>query len=229
MNSEIVEQWQIVKDSYREAVVFFEADGLFFVGGKDIEVLRKEFSIRCGGWVGFDFGQGRAYMAELVKRGHAVVRAGGHYIREIVPPPDRRKELDRQRHKGKFLAIEPTLLFDERSLCSNQPIPIRYRPLLSDFKELLVGSDWNSIREHGELFVYAVDGFYEIDRELSTMCLSDALFLAKAAFETDSKLHCKLVQPKAWRGSRQHRVERVITTPCASPKLGQMAFDFGDT
>ena len=83
MNREIEEQWQITKDSYPEAVVFFEADGLFYVRGTDVATLSKEFAIPCSnGWVGFGDGEARCYMTELAKRGYAVIRASADRVIE---------------------------------------------------------------------------------------------------------------------------------------------------
>lgn len=235
MNGEIVEQWQIVKDSYPEAVVFFETDGLFFVGGADIDIIKKEFSIKCSGWVGFDFGQGRAYMQELVKRGLAVVRAGPDYVKEIHPPPDRRKELHQQRRKGKFLAIDPALLFDTETLqgLSNDRWlrRLHYEELFEQFKRCLVAGDNKGLHEYGELYVYEVDGWYELDKELTSMRLSHTLVLARAAVASACKLPCQVVQPRAWRGktSQRRSARQTASAPTGQTiVLGQMAFDLGE-
>jgi hypothetical protein len=117
LDSETEEHWQAVKESYPDAVVFHEVSGSFIVRGRDVEVLRKEFDIESGStWFGFDHALASVYMAELASRGYDVVQASNGQVSRVRPPVDHRKEVERQRAKSRFLALEPTLLFDEAEI-----------------------------------------------------------------------------------------------------------------
>ena len=55
-------------------------------------------------------------MQELTKRGYAAVRATKDGAHRVRPPRDRREEILQQRKKGKFLAVEPRLLLDQKTV-----------------------------------------------------------------------------------------------------------------
>ena len=216
LNREDEERWKAVKESYREAVIFYKADGLVIVGGSDVEVLRKELGIRAAGaWLGFDGEQADAYMVELVRRGYEVARASPRYVWPVKPPTDRRKEIQRQRRQGKFLAVEPTLLFDrtyiERAANDKWLQKRGYEELFDRFRHRLNNDDLKALAEYGELFVYQVGDWYEIDHELTSMLSSHVLLLAKAALATGRKLPCRVVEPRSWRQRKSPK--RVLPHP----------------
>jgi DNA mismatch repair ATPase MutS len=222
------QHWQAVKESYPDAIVFHEADGFYIVRGRDLDVLAKEFRVGSSNrWCGFDAGQACCYMAELVQRGYQVVRASNGSVAQVEPPADRTKELQRQRRKATYLAIEPRLLFDERGIlqATNERWLTKhgYEPLLEQFKTWLRDGDSRSQRSYGELYIYTVADWYELDEELTSMLPNHALLLARAAFDTGSKLPCKLVEPK------RRRERTVNENPQAAPaelqaRFGQLAF-----
>ncbi len=222
--------WTTVKDSYPDAIVFQEVRGLFVVKGPDLEALAKEFGIRPGGtWMGFDRSQAWAYMTELVERGYNVVRASAGHACWVGNPADRRREIQRQRARGRFLALEPTLVFDALEVESNDSNTwLRrrgYEELFDKFKRWLQDGDWRSFGEYGELYVYQVGDWYEIDLELSSMLQSHALLLAKAAVATGCKMPCRVVEPKPRRQRKSsRRPSRSGPVRAKAPRLGQLGF-----
>jgi len=49
LDRESEEHWRAIKESYPGAIVFHEAEGLFVVRGRDIEVIAQEFGVRSSG------------------------------------------------------------------------------------------------------------------------------------------------------------------------------------
>jgi hypothetical protein len=230
LDKAIEEHWNTVKESYPDAVIFHEADGIFIVRGRDMDVLAEEFRVEPGNrWCGFDAGQAWGYMSELAQRGYSVVRASNGRVSQVEPPADRTKELGRQRKKGTFLAIEPRLLFEEQGIAratSERWVKGRaYERLSEQFKTWLRESDWRSLRAFGELYIYQVGDWYELDEELTSMLDNHVLLLAKAAFETGSKLPCKFVEPKCKRERRTTRRTQAVAPVEQPQRLGQLGFD----
>src|SRR4030042_4034065 len=111
------EHWRTAKEMYPDSIVFHEAEGLVVGRGRDTEVLAKEFGIKPGSaWLGFDEDGAWAYMTELVHRGYVVVRASAQRVSYVRRPIDKRREIRRQQAKGRFLAVEPTLVFDRSEI-----------------------------------------------------------------------------------------------------------------
>jgi hypothetical protein len=204
LDRETEQQWHVVKESYPDAVAFHEWHGLFFVRGPDLDVLATEFGIESSSpWCGFDQGQAHRYMSQLAASGYTVVRANNGNVTFVMPPPDKRKEIERQRKRGRFLAIEPLLLFSEGDIlhATNDRWLTKhsYHGLLDSFKDWLRSADNRSLKQYGELYAYPVADWYEVDDELTSMLESHVLLLAKAAFATGSKLPCKVVEPRPRR------------------------------
>lgn len=231
LDRESEEHWRAIKESYPDAIVFHETGGLFVVRGRDIEVLAAEFGLRSSGpWVGFDDRQACGYMLELVRRGYAVVRAAAGHVSHVSHPADRGKELRRQRAKGRFMAVEPRLVFDpgdmERSAGDGWRRKRGYEELFERFKRCLQNGDRRSFREYGELYIYQVGDWYEVDWELTTLDRGHALLLATAALAAGCKLPCRLVEPKSHRNRRPRRARTLaVSSEEAPPKLGQLGFD----
>ncbi len=230
LDSAIEQSWRTVKESYPDAVVFHELSGLFVVRGHDLAVLTKEFGIEsASSWCGFDDSQAVGYMQELVARGYPVVRATGQHVAIVSPPEKRRSEVLRQRAKGCFLALSPTLLFEadeiERSTPNAWMKRHGYEELLDIFKAWLTGEELRSLRQHGEIYVYQVGDWYEVDVELSSMLESHVLLLAKAALATGRNMPCKLVEPPS-RRKRNHRgAAHAVPTAAPMTRLGQVRFE----
>jgi hypothetical protein len=230
LDTEIEEPWRAVKESYPDAVVFHEGRGLFVVKGRDVEVLSREFGIESGStWFGFDDCQALGYMTELAKRGYAVVSVSSGRVSHVKPPADRRRRIQRQRAEGRFLAVEPTLLFDRREIervTSGRWLRQRgYEELLGSFERWLQGGDWHSLRDYGEVYVYPVGDWYEVDLELTSMLEGHVLLLAKAALATERKLPCHVVEPQRRRnGHRSRRSRQTVAQDSQTPRLGQLSF-----
>lgn len=223
MEPEIEESWRLIKASYPGAVVFHEVEDVFFVKGQDAEIMRRTFGLRCGdSWVGFEPDLAMTYMRELARRGHSVVRVANGRVLPVLPLADRRAELKRQRAKSKFIALDPWLMFDKGPL---ERLRVQNAELFVRFQELLRSGRSSSLKDDGELYVFPVHDWYEIDRELSTMSLGRAMLLAKAALVTNQKVPCRLVRPKPWRDRSEAR--RNGSTPAPSQtRVGQMRFGF---
>jgi hypothetical protein len=230
LDREIEPHWSIIKESYPDAVVFHEVDGVYLVKGQDTGVLAKEFGIDSGSpWYAFDEGQAWGYMSELAKRGHTVVRATNGCVATVAPPADRRRERERQRRKAVFVAIEPQLLIDERDVqkAANPRwlAQHRYEALFEEFKRWLRDDDLRSLRAYGEPYIYRVGEWYELDLDLTSMLEPHVLLLAKAALATGCKMPCRLLEPPSRRNHRRKSVTRVAANHEPSPRLGQMTFD----
>jgi hypothetical protein len=231
LDRETEEHWRAVKESYPDSIVFHEAQGLLVVTGRDTEVLAKEFGIKPGSaWLGFDEDGACGYMMELVNRGYAVVRASAQRVSCLRRPIDKRKEIRRQQAKGRFLAMEPTLVFDrseiERATTESWLRKRGYEELFESFKRWLQVGDWRSLREFGELFVYQVGDWYEVDLELTSMLEGHALLLAKAAVATGCKLPSRVVEPKCRRErQRRRRPPQSVAPNENGHRLGQLTFD----
>ena len=230
------EHWRAVKESYPDSIVFYEADGLFVVRGHDTELLAQEFGIKpASAWLGFNEDGAWGYMMGLVNRGYAVVRASAHRVSPVRPPTDRKKEIRRQQAKGRFLAVEPTLVFDrseiERATKDRWLRKRGYEELFETFKRCLQVGDWRSLRDYGELFVYQVGDWYEVDLELTCMLQAHALLLAKAALATGCMLPCRIVEPKCRRQrQRRRRPSQSLALVGNGHRLGQLTFeDVDDT
>jgi hypothetical protein len=228
LDREIEQSWSIVKESYPDAVVFQEAEGLYFVRGADTAVLEKEFGIDSGSrWYAFDDTQAIGYMQLLAERGYAVARTTGHGVALVRLHQDQRCEISKQRARGRFRALSPTLLFDAREIEheTGEAWMKRhgYEGLFEQFQAWLMTEDWRSFRSYGEVYVYQVGDWYEVDDELSSMLESHVLLAAKAALATDSQLPCKVVEPR----SRRNRNRGTTRIPLEQPlvNLGQARFD----
>jgi hypothetical protein len=219
MEPEIEESWRLIKASYPGAVVFHQVEDVFFVRGQDADILRRAFGLRCGdSWVGFDHDLATTYMRELAGRGHSVVRVSNGSVVPVQPRRDRRAELQRQRARSKFIALDPCLLFDrgplERLRVQNAELYLRFQALLRNGRGSL-------LKDEGELYVFPVHDWYEIDRELSTMSLSRAMLLAKAALITNQNVPCRLVRPKPWRDRAEARRNGRTLGPITT-QIGQL-------
>ena len=230
LNGESEERWRVLKESYPDAVVFFESDGLFAVQAGDVETLTYEFGLRTGSrWLGFDRRQAELYMLGLVDRGYVVLRASGDNVVHVRPANDKARELRRQRSRSRFMALDPRLVFDATDLDGSRFERWLRREGYGERLDALIDSlrraDTASLGEYGQLYVYPVADWYEPDWELSTMRSDHALLLAKAALTVGEKLPCRVVAPKSQRG----RVRRVArrSTPVETPpqRLGQLGFD----
>lgn len=169
-------------------------------------------------------------MTRLIERGLEVVIATKNGASPARLPADRAKEIRRRRKQAKYLAIEPRLLFDEKAIESIViPRWLRrrsYEELFEQFKTWLREGDSRSLREYGELYVYRVGDWYEIDSDLTSILYGHVLLLAKAAFDTGSKLPCKLVEPQRKR-QRRENCGRQAPAPVEQPlRLGQLGFRF---
>jgi len=229
LDREIEQHWQVVKESYPDAVVFLAYQDLFIVRGCDLQVLATEFGIQSASpWCGFDDNHAAGYMTDLAIRGYRVIRATDGSTSIVQPPTNRRKEIERQRRKGKFLAIDPTLLFGETEIdqATNDKWLRRhaYDGLLDSFKESLRSGNGRALRPFGDLYVYQVGDWYELDFELTSMLESHVLLLAKAAIATNSKLPCRVVEPRC-RRNRKHRASTTIDSEPLPTRLGQVRFE----
>lgn len=231
MNGESEERWRVLKESYPDAVVFFESDGLFAVKAGDAEILTSEFCLRTGaGWLGFDRGQAELYMVELVNRGYVVLRVSGDSVVHVRPAKHQARELRRQRSQAKFMALEPTLVFDAGDLDGSRFDRWLQREGYSERLETLVRClrrvDTASLAEYGQLYVYPVADWYEPDWELTTMRSDHVLLLAKAALIAREKLPCRVVAPKSQRGRvSRGRSRRSVPAEAPPQRLGQIGFD----
>lgn len=227
LDREIEQSWQAVKESYPESVVFHEMHGLYIVKGGDMETLTKEFGIHSASpWYGFPEEQTTCYMQQLVERGYSVVVSDVNGASPVRLAAGQNGDIRRQRAKGKYLAIEPCLLFDRSTIeavATDRWVKRRgYEALLERFKSCLLGADQGSLREFGDIFVYQVGNWYELDKELTSMLDSHVLLLAKAAIATGSKMPCKLVEPRLRRERKRRQPARVEAEPIP---LGQMRLD----
>ncbi len=197
MEPEIDELWCIAKESHPGAVVFTRSRDIYFLRGADVETVTREFGIRCfGTTIGFDTDEAWYYMRQLADRGHVVLRAERGRVTE-VSPNGHRPEIRRPR--GQFLALDPRLLFGSSALARAKA----HETVYDNLRELIARNDQRALREYGELYVFEVDGWYEIDWELSTVLPSRALLIARVASDLGEKVACRLVLPKAWRGKRK--------------------------
>jgi hypothetical protein len=227
LDREIEQRWQAVKESYPDSVVFHELHGLYIVRGGDMETLTKEFGIRSASpWYGFPEEQTTCYMQQLVERGYSVVVSNGHGASPVRQTAGQNGDIRRQRAKGKYLAIEPRLLFDHSTIdavATDRWVKRHgYDALLETLESCLVDSGEGSFPEYGEVFVYQVGDWYELDHELTTMLDAHILLLAKAAIATGCKMPCKLVEPRA-RRERKRRQTAKVEAP--SIPIGQMRFE----
>jgi hypothetical protein len=225
----VEQSWSIVKESYPDAVVFQEADGLYFVRGTDTAVLEKEFGIESGSrWYAFADAQAIGYMQVLAERGYAVVRTTSRGVALVKLRQDQRCEIIKQRARGRFRALCPTLLFAAREIEHETGDAWMkrhgYEALFEQFQAWLTTEDWRSFRSYGEVYVYQVGDWYEVDDELSSMLESHVLLAAKAALATDSKLPCRVVEPRA-RRNRNRGTRRVPSAEQPLVKVGQARFD----
>lgn len=230
LDRQIEQHWRIVKESYPDAIVFHEASGLYVVRGGDTAILEKEFGIESGSrWYAFDDGQSIGYMQQLVERGYAVVRATDGGAALVQAPRERKRELIKQRAKGRFRLVNPSLIFETNEIehATGEAWMKRhgYEALFERFRSGLTTEDWSSLRSYGEVFVYQVADWYEVENELTSMLESHVLLLAKAALATGSKLPCKLVEPRCRRNRSTRNGARTVPTEPSSTRLGQMRFE----
>ncbi|MEX2158148.1 MAG: hypothetical protein WEB04_01980 [Dehalococcoidia bacterium] len=225
----IEQSWSIVKESYPNAVVFQESDGLYFVRGADTAVLAKEFGIESSSrWYAFADAQAIAYMQALAERGYAVARTTSSGVALVKLRGDQRCEIIKQRTKGRFRALSPTLLVEAREIEYETGDAWMkrhgYEALFEQFQTWFKNQDWRSFRSYGEVYVYQVGDWYEVDEELSSMLESHILLAAKAALATDSKLPCKVVEPRS-RRNRDGGTTRVPSAAQPLVRLGQARFE----
>jgi hypothetical protein len=214
MEPEIENSWNQAKESRPEAVVFIRIGDVYFLRGDDVETVKQQFGIRCfGETVGFDIEDAWYYMHQLADRGQAVLRVERSGAVE-VPANGHRPQVRRPR--GDFLALDPRALFDSSAMARVK----EHETVYATIKELVARNDQRRLREYGELYVFEVDGDYEIDWELSTILPSRALLIARIASELGEKIPCRLVLPKAWRGRR--KVKRDRQPPQPPKNFGQM-------
>ncbi len=219
MESEAEKSWSLAKESCPTALVFTRSSDIYYLRGSDVEIVKSEFGIRCfGSSVGFDTEQAWYYMRKLVERGHAVLRVERGEIRPVVPRNGNSPRAPRPR--GRFIAIDPRLVFDASTL---QRVKAEPEYLYEQFRDLLLRNDLRRLRDHGELYVFEFDGWYEVDWELTTFLPSRLRLLARAASDTNEKLPCRLVLPKAWRG-RKKRQSHDNHQPSQPAKVGQLTF-----
>jgi hypothetical protein len=204
-------------------------DGFYIVRGRDLDVLREELGVSTASpWWGFDEGPAVGYIQELIERGRKVVIATDHGVSQARLPVDRTKELRRRRKQAKYIAIEPRLLFDEKAIekaTNERWLRDRaYQRILGLFQQWLREGDLRLLKGFGELYVYQVGDWFEVDHDLTTVLESHILLLAKAAFATSRKLPCKLIQPSVRRSRSNHHEARVMPAVEAT-RLGQLRFD----
>lgn len=216
MEPEVEKSWQLAKESRPGAVVFVRSGDIYFVRGADVETVKHEFGIRCFGEViGFDPHESWAMMQQLAQRGHTVVRVERTGVREVSPNGHKQQV---KRPRGKFIALDPALLFDTAPLARMR---VEQRPY-EVFCELLSRNDLRGLRDHGEVYVFEFDGMYEVDWELTSMLPSRAFILARAALDTKEKVPCRLVLPRAWRNKRKRRKREKEVIQPQTVELGQM-------
>jgi hypothetical protein len=217
MEPEIERMWNLAKESRPDAVVFVRTGDVYFLRGADVETIKQQFGLRCfGETVGFDIEDAWYYMHQLADRGLAVLRAERSGVVE-VPPNGHRAQVRRPR--GDFLALDPRALFDSSAMARVK----EHETVYATIKELVARNDQRRLREYGELYVFEVDGWYEIDWELSTMLPSRALLIGRIANDIGEKIPCRLVLPKAWRGRR--KVKRNCQPPQQPKNFGQMRLE----
>lgn len=228
LDRESERHWRSIKESYPSAVVFYETDGLMVVGGTDLEVLAREFDIRAAGrYVGFVRGEADSYMAQLIERGHKVAVASVQRPGYLKRPGGRRTKAAPQ--MGEPLAVEPTKLFDAPDLESAaNPAWLRkagYEEQFQRFKGWLRVGDQRSLRDYGEVYVYPVHDWYEVDLELTSMRQSLVLLLAAAAHATSTRMPCRVVEPKPQRRARRQKAPEALAPVATSSRIGQLSFD----
>jgi hypothetical protein len=215
MKAETLQRWHSAKESQPHAVVFLRSDELYFVLGNDVEIVKDKLGIRCfGSTIGFSPEEGWHYMKQLARSGCTVLRAERSGSSQ-VSPNGRGPEPPRPR--GTFIAVDVRTIFEAAGLLRVRLDEPRYLT----FVEMLERNDLRSLREYGELYVFEVFGGYDVDWELTTMLPSRAMQLARAALDTGSKIPCRLVLPRAWRGKRKRR----MVVPPKRHSLGQMRMD----
>jgi hypothetical protein len=215
MDAETLKRWHAAKESHSNAVVFLRSRELYFVLASDVDVVKTRLGIRCfGPTIGFPPEEAWHYMKQLARSGCTVLRAESSGIWP-VSPNGRRSEPPRPR--GTFLAVDVRTIFESAGLLRMRLDIERY----ATFIELLARSDFRGLREYGELYVFQVIGGYDVDWELTTMLPSRAMLLARAALDTNTKLPCRLVLPRAWRGRRKRK--KIV--PQRPSVLGQMRMD----
>jgi hypothetical protein len=223
LTAELEQSWKVVKESYPDSIVFQEMDGFYIVRGRDLDVLREELGVGTSSpWWGFDEGPAVGYIHQLVERGRKVVIATNNGVSPARLPADRTKELRRRRKRAKYLAIEPRLLFDETAIdrvVTDKWIQRRgYHDLFEQFKTWLCEGDTRSLRQCGELYVYPVGDWYELDHDITSMLNGHVLLLAKAALAVRAKVPCQVVRPAGHR----HR-----HPDCPKPEAAEAAHALG--
>lgn len=190
-------------------------------------MLREEIDVSTNSpWLGFDDGPAVGCMTQLIEQGFKVVIATKRGSAPARLPADRRQAINRRRKKATFLAIEPRLLIDEKTVesvaCGKWLKRRGYEQLFEQFQTWLVNGERRLLRDYGELYVYRVGDWYEIDQELTSMLDSHVLLLASAAVATGCRMPCRLVEPRPRRQRRPCQPTHVETQPVA---LGQLRFE----
>ncbi|HXG36619.1 MAG TPA: hypothetical protein VNL15_06600 [Dehalococcoidia bacterium] len=220
------QEWRAAKESYPQAIVFHQMDGLVIVRGRDTEVLARECRIQTSsGYLGFEEELALAYMSALLAKGYTVVKLAGGRVIPFEKRENRQREIQRQRGRSEFLAVDPALVLERSDIerASGKLVrDLRHQQLVKEFRQHLERGDMRPLKEYGEIYIYPFADWYEVDWELTSMIPNHVLLLAKAALEAGCKLPCRLVQPKSRRALRTvRRRPKVIEQP---KRLGQLQF-----
>ena len=215
LDDESTRTWSVAKESYPSAVVFMVVDGLYVVASDDARLLAEQFRIDTfSQWLAFDSWQASSYISGLMSRGCKVILVRDGHSRELTLKKEQRES---RKPRGSYLAIDPLLLYDRCELES----PARDEGLFEDFKGWLRENRLRMFAEFGEVYVFPVHRWYEVDSELSTMLPHHLRLLAKAALETKTKVPCTLIQPRAHR-QKSSRAGASPVKPVTT-RLGQLA------
>jgi hypothetical protein len=77
----------------------------------------------------------------------------------------------------------------------------------------------------GELYIYQVGDWHEVDLEMTSMIEGHVLLLAKAALATGRNLPCRVVEPKCRRERQSgHRPPEPVALAEKTPRIGQLSF-----
>jgi hypothetical protein len=228
MHADAKQDWALAKAAYPDSIVFVAVDGIYFVAGADAETVRKTIRIETGSpSLGFDVHQAHIYMRQLAQRGYSVIKASAGHVTFVQPASDRRANLTRQRRMGRFVAVEPTRLFDRSELTCGVPTSSsREAPLFERLKAGFLADDTRGIRDCGAIYVVEIGDGFDVDESLTELPYSRILLLAAAAFATARKLPCQVVPPKYRRIGRVARNPAVVESKPIP--VGQMGFGLLD-
>jgi hypothetical protein len=219
--------FQVIRESYKDAILFYEQDGMFFIQGQDAQVVCDTFRLQArGAWLGFDGSEAHLYMQELAKLGYRIVHGWDGHAELVTLKESQPLDLARQRVNSTLIAIEPSVLIDKADLdpYKNETWVRRYRyeALLEQFMTWLKGGDWRSLRGYGQIYIYQVAEWYELDRELTTMAPDHVRVLLTASLIAGRKFPCRLVRPKGRRQLRPIRQGRKPDQEQTQTRFGQL-------